>query len=531
MVSGPSQFLGVDAAFIVETTHEAFIAMDADGRVREWNGAAADTFGWSRDEVVGRELAELIIPEALRELHRDGLRHFLATGDGPVLDTRLELPAVRRDGTQVDVEITISAPQLEGRPFFHAFLRDISERKRSERLLKMQLSVTEALATAAPEDLPVRVLEALCRGGGWRYGGWWLVSSEVDVLHGYRAWWPEGDDCREFENASRAMSFYRGQGLPGAAWSRGGPVVAQDLANRMKYPRSAIAERTGMGPGLAVPVRSGDDIVGVLEFFARGAEVADPHMVQMLRTITPLIGERIARLRAERRASDLKDAFVATVSHELRTPLTSIVGFAHTALQTWDDLDPERHREFLHIILQQGSRLSRLVDDLLQMSRIQVGALRPRLAPVDLESTVHETLAELGEATVQVLADGDIPEAIVDRDMFKQVVVNYLSNARRYGADPIRVELDRDDEDGLVTLAVCDAGPGVPPPFRRRLFEKFARADNVHDVPGTGLGLAIVQSLAHMLGGDAWYEETEGGGSRFVASFPQAGATDAQRAV
>src|SRR5687767_2829952 len=101
--------LGVDAALILDTSHEAFVAMGVDGRVVAWNRAAEHLFGWTRDEVVGRELAEVIVPDRLREAHRGGLARFLETGEGPVLESRVELPALHKDGRELEVEITISA--------------------------------------------------------------------------------------------------------------------------------------------------------------------------------------------------------------------------------------------------------------------------------------------------------------------------------------------------------------------------------------------------------------------------------------
>ncbi|PYI88096.1 MAG: hypothetical protein DME26_04190 [Verrucomicrobia bacterium] len=121
---------------IVDTAYDAFIAMDTDGRITDWNHQAEVIFGWPRQEALGRLLAETIIPEQYREAHREGLKRFLVTGEGPVFNKRLEMTAVRRDGNEFPVELTITPVQLGTTYLFSAFLRDITERRRAEDELK-----------------------------------------------------------------------------------------------------------------------------------------------------------------------------------------------------------------------------------------------------------------------------------------------------------------------------------------------------------------------------------------------------------
>src|SRR5687768_992249 len=117
---------------ILDAAHEAYVAMDAGGFIVDWNPEAERTFGWSREEAVGRVLADTIIPERYREAHLKGLERFIETGEGPVLGRRLELEGIHRDGREFPVELTISAEQVGERQLFNAFLHDISERKHAE---------------------------------------------------------------------------------------------------------------------------------------------------------------------------------------------------------------------------------------------------------------------------------------------------------------------------------------------------------------------------------------------------------------
>ena len=119
---------------VIETTHEAYVAMNENGVITAWNREAESLFGWPEQEAIGRTVEETIVPERLRADHRRGLARYLDTGEGPVLDRRLELPAARRDGGELQVELTISPLDEDGRRSFHAFLHDVSERQAAEEL-------------------------------------------------------------------------------------------------------------------------------------------------------------------------------------------------------------------------------------------------------------------------------------------------------------------------------------------------------------------------------------------------------------
>src|SRR5207244_2856659 len=147
---------------ILDTALDCIITIDHEGKVVEFNPAAERTFGYRRADVLGREMAELIVPPLVREKHYRGLAHYLATGEGPVLDKRIEMPALRADGTEFPVELAITRIDTANRPVFTAYLRDISERVRSERRRSARLGVTQILAQAALlQDAAPRILQAV----------------------------------------------------------------------------------------------------------------------------------------------------------------------------------------------------------------------------------------------------------------------------------------------------------------------------------------------------------------------------------
>jgi len=218
-------------------------------------------------------------------------------------------------------------------------------------------------------------------------------------------------------------------------------------------------------------------------------------------------------------ANKIMKDFLSTTSHELRTPLASILAFASTMRDRWGSLDEEQQLHFLEVIHRQTRRVARLVDHLLAVSRIEAGAVESRLAPLDPMEVIRQTLAELEPATSEIRVEGLAGlEVMADPDHLKQIMLNYVGNALKYGAPPIVVEAS--ERDGWVEIRVRDAGSGVPETFVPRLFEKFARAGGTQDVDGTGLGLSIVRGLARAQGGEAWYEPNAPQGSCFAVRLP-----------
>lgn len=220
------------------------------------------------------------------------------------------------------------------------------------------------------------------------------------------------------------------------------------------------------------------------------------------------------------RADELKSHFLAMASHELRTPLASISGFTDTLLRVRHQIAEDDQQRYLEIIHAQAGRLSRLVDDLLTLSQIEAGKIATNPERTDVALAISEAM----EVAAVQQSEVDCPPgliAVADRDHFHQILLNYLGNAVKYGAEPIRVEVR--PAEGGVEIRVSDAGPGVPLEFASNLFERFARApQTADDVPGTGLGLSIVRGLARAQGGDAWHEGGAPDGSVFAFRLPAA---------
>jgi PAS domain S-box-containing protein len=466
---------------ILETAHEAFISIDEEGRVRAWNREAERTFGWRREQALGRLLRDLIIPEAYRDRHQDGLRRFVETGEGPLLDKRIEITALHRNGREFPVELTISALAENGTWTFHAFVHDISDRYRASELQARLATLVEHSADAI-----------VSRSADGTITSW---NPAAEQLFGYSA----------DEMVGRTMERVVPPERLGEAERLRERVLAGEAIRAYETERVCKDGRTIDVSITISPIR--DDAGRVRELSMIARDITDRKRSERVLT------EAYEELE---RASDLKNRFIAIASHELRTPLTSITGFATTLVRRWDELADADKRTFLELIEGQSVRLHRIVEDVLTLSRIEAGRL-PAAEPVEVEPVARRIVAELGltrDTTVTVEGRGVVLANAVN---LEQLLVNYLDNARTYGKPPFRVDVGpvRD----RVVIAVTDEGDGVPEEFAPLLFESFSQARHG---AGTGLGLAIVKGLAEATGGAAWYEPNEPHGARFCVGLPPA---------
>jgi two-component system sensor histidine kinase KdpD len=223
---------------------------------------------------------------------------------------------------------------------------------------------------------------------------------------------------------------------------------------------------------------------------------------------------------ALRRSDELKTALLRSVSHDLRTPLTSIIA-AGAALDS-PTLTGSERRELSQAVVEEGQRLSRLVENLLDVSRLESGSAEPRQEPIDLAGVLEAARESIGgeEVEVRLGIDADIPAVLADPVQLERAFANLLENGVRHGGG--RPVLVRSRETGgRLVVRVVDQGPGIPEQERERIFEPFYRRQGTGQ--GSGLGLAIAKGFIEANGGEIAVESVPGQGSTFVVSFPLGG--------
>jgi PAS domain S-box-containing protein len=548
------------ASLIVETALDAVISMNAKGMVMSWNTRAEETFGWPLLAAVGQPLASLIIPPRLRRAHEQGLQRFLMTGESTVIGHRIEVTALHRDGREFPAELSIAVAGEGERKIFNAFVRDISERIRTERRLAAQYAATKVLAGEQDLDAALsRILRAVCESLDWHHGAIWHVDREVQVLRFGWMWHAPSLEAREFESYSRVTIFHKGIGLPGRVWETGEPAWIPDVTHDPNFPRAAVAARAGLRGGFAFPIRLRDEVLGVLEFFSHAKADPDRDLLLMVGAIGSQIGQYIERKRAEadllrardaaEAASVAKSQFLTNMSHELRTPMNGILGMISLAQTT--ELTAEQE-DLLSTAQSSAETLLGVMNDILDLSRMDAGELTICPAAFSLAGCLEETLAAHRPVSaakgleLTLLTEPSVPADVIgDRSRLQQILTNLVGNAIKFtpsGQVEVKVEVERaagnnergamcDDQENekssgssvqrlsfiVLHFSVRDTGIGIPLDKQDMIFQAFTQGDGslTRKFGGTGLGLAIAKRLTDMMGGRMWVESAVGTGSTF----------------
>jgi two-component system, OmpR family, sensor histidine kinase KdpD len=285
----------------------------------------------------------------------------------------------------------------------------------------------------------------------------------------------------------------------------------------------------------AYELRAGDRHVG--RFFLPNDSQPDPEVSgRVFGALASLLAvavdrERLARRALEtetlRRSDETKTTILRAVSHDLRSPLTAIRAATDGLTTASLELDAHDRAALLSTIDAEAKRLERLVGNLLDLSRLEVGAAAPRLELWTIEDLVGRALADLGAAAerVSVSIEDDLPPIRVDGTQIERVLVNLLENALKFSSPTDPVALSAEHTDGDVIVRVLDAGPGLAEEDRERVFEPFERGADAGTRSGAGLGLAIARGFTHANGGRVWAEPADAGGTSFVVALPSAAAT------
>jgi PAS domain S-box-containing protein len=306
-VHGPEEpgVAPVEPFRVLEALRDAVIVGDGQNRVSYANAAAEELLGWKREELCGQRLT-VLIPERLREQHIAGYTRFLLTGEERLIGTPVRVPALRRDGTEVDVELVLGSLQATGgRPLFAASMRDLSDRATREQdgSLSAAMTAGEAVVTllgatssgsATLAGTARGVLQAIGSNLGWHVAGLWIVEEhggdEPDTVRCHDIWVADPFRADAFIEASLGRAFTRGTGLPGRVWACGAPIWVGDVVADANFPRSAAALRDGLRSAFAFPIRRKGAVTGVIELFTDAVTDPSPDMLALVASIGTKLG-------------------------------------------------------------------------------------------------------------------------------------------------------------------------------------------------------------------------------------------------
>ena len=311
------------------------------------------------------------------------------------------------------------------------------------------------------------------------------------------------------------------------------PLITKDAANDA-WVSPRLRELVGMVNGMAVPLLTDREPIGVLEAINSKKGAFDEEDLRF----TTLFGGRIggvielsrARVRERalmhklREADQAKSDFVSILAHELKGPMTTIMGFGQTLEKHWDTIEDSKRAQFLGIVHKETERLSHLVSDLLDMSRMESGTLRYEFERMSLSElienilTIHTSLSSHHGVKVEV--PPDLPDAFADRERIRQVILNLLTNATRYSPEGTTITIAAttggQGDARSIEVSVADEGIGIAPEDAERIFNKFAMLPKpAWTKKGTGLGLFITKGIVEAHGGRLWVDSEPGLGSVF----------------
>lgn len=513
-------------AAIVESSDDAILGKSLSGIITSWNAAATRIFGYEAEEAIGKPISFLAWPgdeeqiESFLERLRRGERvdHF-------------EVARRHKSGRKIIVSLSLSPiVDADGKIIGIAKIaRDITERKLNEQAMVANelrfRTLTEQEATAHAEVLAERKFRELIEHAPdailqvdstgsivianrtaetmFRYSREELMGHGVDMLV---------PDANRVGHAGHRRAF----ALAGTTRPMG---LGLDLLARRKDGTTFPVE-ISLSP---VQSEGGVNVIAVIRDVSERKQTE-----QRVRTLQEsYMTELEARQKEAERLNRLKSEFMASISHELRTPLHTIIGFAELLEEETETSLNEKQRRFLHHIHTDSEHLLSLINDVLDLSRIEAGGLHLRAEALSLQEIVEESVNAIrpyaDSKAISVREGGHLDVGVwADPTRLRQILYNLLSNGAKFTKAGGEVWVEAAVEGGLVKITVGDTGLGIAPEECVRIFDKFYQVGftPVGVREGTGLGLAICKQLVEMQGGKIWVESEPQKGSRFYFTLP-----------
>jgi signal transduction histidine kinase len=345
--------------------------------------------------------------------------------------------------------------------------------------------------------------------------------------------------AEDFVRTMQAAQITLGKGAAGRSAVTGKPTQIPDILTEPDYPFRDVLAREGYRAVLSVPMLRDERIIGTVVVVRKTPGGFDERHVNLLTTFArqTTIAIEHARLyrdvtekgRLLEEANRHKSAFLANMSHELRTPMNAIIGFSEVLLDPAMQVSDDERAQFLTDILNSGKHLLNLINEVLDLSKIEAGRMELHVVPAALSEvfeTVHSTLRPLAakkDIEFQVEPADGITPFPMDASRIKQVLVNLVGNAIKFTPDRGRVWVRATTQNGTVQVEVGDTGPGIAPEDHERIFQEFQQAQTTRGAgkpEGTGLGLTLARRFVELHGGRLWVESQVGVGSHFYFTLP-----------
>jgi len=496
-MAGPEPTIMSKYRHLLDTAPDAIVVVRRDGRIALVNRQTETLFGWPREELVGQPL-DMLVPQRFRATHHLHIERYFAAPSMRPMGSGMPLSGIRRDGSELPIEVSLSPVETEDGVLVSAAIRDMTERRRMETELRVNAE---------------------------------RLSSAIEIMQ---------DAFALFDGKDRLIlcnSAYRGL----IAESVPGVLVGRTLTEIFELWSKTFATDTATPPVPAwkawlVDKAMAREAFGVQTTDGRSYRVSNARTLeggtaQTLWNLTDAMQReeelRVARGAAEE-GSRAKSDFLASMSHELRTPMNAILGFAQLLQRDRKEPPTIRQLERIDHILRGGEHLLRLIDDVLDLARIEAGGVSVSIEPISLPEVIAEAVAALTSAAARAgvridvqPSEGVLPLVAADRTRLIQILMNFGSNAVKYNRSGGAVVFAATLMGDTVRVSVVDTGMGIPLEKHAVLFQPFQRAgQETGPIEGTGIGLAITRRLAALTGATVGFRSVPGQGSTFWVDVP-----------
>jgi two-component system, NtrC family, sensor kinase len=451
---------------------------------------------------------------------------------GPFAQSQIQLLRTFADQAVIAIENVRLFKELEARTA--DLLRSVSE---LTALGDVGRAVSSTLDLETVLDTIVKQANELARTNGCTI---WEYDRTAEEFRQRASQYANERERAVLDPISRATPLLKGQGLAGRAALLREPVQLPDIAIDGVYesPMRAPLLQAGYRAVLVVPLLREEELIGILAVSRKTSGDFAPEIVRLLQTFATQSALAILNARLFREIEDKsrqleaasrhKSEFLANMSHELRTPLNAVIGFSEVLLQRMFGELNERQDEYLKDIYASGQHLLSLINDILDLSKIEAGRMELAAAPFHLPTALENAVTLVKERaarhgiTLQVDVDPQLGEVVGDERKVKQVVLNLLSNAVKFTPEGGRISLKASRRDGVVETSVTDTGIGIAPEDQAAVFEEFRQVghDETRKQEGTGLGLTLAKKFVELHGGRIWVKSEPGRGSTFTFTLP-----------
>ena len=426
---------------------------------------------------------------------------------------------------------------------------DIDDRKKAEEALIKQtkyIELLERIAVAANEASNIEdalkiCLDEVCKLTGWPIGHVYMLSDDdTDVLVSTKLWhFDKSEQFNTFKEVTEKTSFSIGVGLPGRVLSSRKAEWVIDVTKDTNFPRAKLAEDLGVKAAFCFPVLVGDKVVAVLEFYTPEMIEPDKQLLEVMANVGTQLGRVIERQQAAEAlaiakekaesANKAKTQFVSSISHEFRTPLNAVIGITEMLIEDAKAEDNKTLDEPLTRVHRAGKHLLSLINEFLDISKIEAGMVDLHLKPVNINELVNDISATIkpmldtNQNTLEIKYLTERETMHSDGKRITQILLNLLSNAAKFtenGKITLKLKSLNGNDTEFLIFDVIDTGTGIPDDKIDQVFDEYSEVKSRQTkYASTGLGLGISRKLARILGGDITVTSEPGKGSTFSAKL------------